>query len=745
MEYVPGVHFLEYVRPDGLAAPLDSEDATLELENTPPQPSRGRARQTVAPGACNEDRLTACLAQLIRAVMALHKAGVLHRDLKPLNVKVTPEGRVVVLDFGLAAHTAAAQLDSASRTDIVGTVAYMSPEQSSGGDVSEATDWYAVGVMVYEALTGRLPFGGSFTEILLNKRQTDAPLVSLHAPVSEAWDAVCAGLLAREPGNRMSGASLLAVFEPEREVVPPRAEFAATLRIFVGRETQLALLREAFDAGTHHIPSIVFVRGKSGIGKSSIVERFLKQIAEDANVVVLAGRCYERESMPYKAFDNVIDALARYMQALPRHEAAELTPRAASALAQVFPVLRRVPSIDAAPQSGQTLDQHELRRKAFAALRDLLARLSDRRRVAIWIDDLQWGDVDSAALLREVLAPPDAPSFLFIGSYRSEYEDRSPALAALLAAIPRGAGLEFRDVLVGPLRPEETLLLARRLLDNPADGRAEEIARDSEGSPYLLQEIAAVTGPGGGAASFTLDSVLYDRIAALSEDAQRVLGTVAVSVRPLGEAQALLASGIAAQDPGLLVGLRSARLIRGAGAEIEPYHDRVRETVLAHLEPAALAECHRRLANVLEADAEAAAVHFEGAGEPDKASRYYAAAAERASAALAFKNAAELYQRALQLSVLTGEPRRRLMVKLAEALGNAGRGPEAARAYREAARGAPPAEIFVLERSEARWFATTGHMEEGSESLQKVLRRAQCAHPVALLADGRQSSFTRRG
>jgi predicted ATPase len=143
----------------------------------------------------------------------------------------------------------------------------------------------------------------------------------------------------------------------------------------------------------------------------------------------------------------------------------------------------------------------------------------------IYIDDLQWGDVDSAALLREILQPPDAPAFLFIGSYRSEYEGRTPALDALLTGIPDGPGLQRRDLLVGPLNREETRTLALRLLSERArdvrdpERRIEEIARESEGSPYLLQEIAAGSEFDaeeiGGAAGMTLDEVLYKRIAAL--------------------------------------------------------------------------------------------------------------------------------------------------------------------------------------------------------------------------------------
>jgi serine/threonine protein kinase/tetratricopeptide (TPR) repeat protein len=764
MEYVEGGHFLEHVRPGWHPAPLSArpedligpdeptfaQDAILPaVAASPPEVAKEMAKDVSTSSLCDTERLTASLDQLARAVLALHAAGILHRDLKPLNVKVAPEGRVVVLDFGLAAH--AGPLDfgiAASHAGVVGTVPYMSPEQAAGGHVTDATDWYAVGVMVYEALTGQRPFEGNPRQVLEDKQRLAAPPVTRLADVSGEWHAICAGLLERDPARRMNGADLLALLE--RHAAPSTRPVTAARpaeRIFVGRETQLALLREAFAATEANVPSLALVHGKSGIGKSSLVERFLAELAAQPNMVILAGRCYERESMPYKAFDSVVDSLARYLRALPRHEAAELTPRDAATLAQVFPVLRQVEAMASAPQRpAQLLDQYEQRRKAFVALREIFARLGDRRRVAVYIDDMQWGDVDSVTLLTEILRPPDAPAFLLVAAYRSEYEARSPALQALLTGIPEGAGLRRSDVLVGPLSAEETRSLAMRLIGRGSQARIEEIARDSEGSPYLLQEIADGSASGSAetteAAGLRLDSVLYRRIAALPDDPRRLLRTVAVSVRPLGEREAFQAADIESHDPKVLVALRAARLIRGAGGggEIEPYHDRVRETVIAHLSADRLAACHLRLATTLETamragsaiDAEAAAIHFEGAGLKDKASQYYSSAAERAVAALAFKHAAELCQRALDLSPFTGEDRRRLVVKLADALGNAGRGAEAARAWREAARGAAEPEVFEFERREAYWFAISGHVDEGREALMKMLARVNVRIPGTL-------------
>ena len=111
------------------------------------------------------------LAQLALGVSALHKAGKLHRDIKPPNVLVTLEGRVVLLDFGLTAD-----LESVgAERQVVGTVGHMSPEQAAGKSVSTASDWYTVGVMLFEAMTGQLPFAGTPDEVLAAKQIQSAP------------------------------------------------------------------------------------------------------------------------------------------------------------------------------------------------------------------------------------------------------------------------------------------------------------------------------------------------------------------------------------------------------------------------------------------------------------------------------------------------------------------------------------------------------------------------------------------
>ncbi len=151
------------------------------------------------------------LRQLVHGVHALHRAGRIHRDLKPSNVLVTDEGRVVILDFGLVNEIDHRTLFASTRGMIRGTPAYMAPEQAAGQLATPASDWYAVGAILYEVLTGRYPFIGNVMSIIVDKQYEDPPLAStLNPQVPRDLDALVAALLGRVPAERPGVTELLA-------------------------------------------------------------------------------------------------------------------------------------------------------------------------------------------------------------------------------------------------------------------------------------------------------------------------------------------------------------------------------------------------------------------------------------------------------------------------------------------------------------------------------------------------------
>jgi hypothetical protein len=708
------------------------------------------------PGAALESdqvrRLRQALRQLAEGIAALHEAGKLHRDIKPPNVLVTARGRVVLLDFGLSADLGPSGQHDNVGEPIVGTVAYMSPEQGTAQPVSPASDWYSVGVMLFVALTGSLPFEGRPRAVLARKLEEEPPSPACLAPETPPdLDALCAELLRRDPAARPPGRAILARLAATPVPAVSGTAGVATGIPLIGRERHFAVLRAAFESVRGGHPEAVLVSGRSGSGKSTLLQAFLDEVTARDEAIVLAGRCYERESVPYKALDSVVDALSRYLKPLPRAEARALLPRDISLLARVFPVLLRVEAVSLAPRPEFEIpDQQELRRRAFAALRALLARISQVKPLVVSIDDLQWADPENAPLMADLVRPPEPPLMLLLGSLRSEDIPSSPFLKALLGTDPEETSrlsLQFQELSVGALSMTESRALALALLghDEPStQAQAYLIARESQGNPLFIDELVKHLQAGGGlghrpasAGSVTLDEVLQARIDRLSEDARRLLGIVAVSGRPIAQGLAFQAAGLGAEARAAAGLLRTSRLIRITGPSrddaIEVYHDRIRETVVAHLPGDILQDHHLHLAEALEAspqaEPESLAVQFQGAGQHHKAGHYFVLAADRAAESLAFDHAARLYRRALELRSAGARDIAVLNRKLGDALANAGRGGAAARAYLAATAGASVAGALELKRRATMQQLISGRVDEGLATLQSLLAALGMALP----------------
>ncbi|MEZ4312499.1 MAG: serine/threonine-protein kinase [Polyangiaceae bacterium] len=293
------------------------ELSTLRGSDRPSTPIRISVAEQplVWGGSWDGARGRAALLQLAEGLSALHDEGKLHRDIKPSNVLVTADGRVVILDFGLITELWPTGLTRDSQA-VVGTPAFMSPEQSLGRPLTPATDWYSVGVMLYLGLTGRLPFDGAPLQVLIAKQRLDPPPPSTFAKdVPPDLEELCMALLARKPEERLGGEEVLRRLGTAGEA-PGRARTSQPHSTFVGRGEELARLREGFSVAASGARRRRCCTGRRGWARARW-RTFVRDLRrQDPDALVLAGRCFARESVPYKAIDSIIDELSLYLQQL---------------------------------------------------------------------------------------------------------------------------------------------------------------------------------------------------------------------------------------------------------------------------------------------------------------------------------------------------------------------------------------------------------------------------------------------
>jgi serine/threonine protein kinase/tetratricopeptide (TPR) repeat protein len=754
MELLEGVDFIRWVRPRHRV--LETTSAVMpvgpmseprlattvdapRISDVPREEARPSDPSELADVVgFDESRLRAAVVELARGLLTLHEAMRVHRDVKPSNVRVTPEGRVVVLDFGIVSELESGDERGSGKRAVSGTPAYMAPEQAHGDAATPAADWYSVGAMLYEALTGHLPFDGS-NDLIVAQKQSVVPLPpsAIVTEVPADLERLCMDLLELDPARRPNGHEVLERLSSrrsERTSVPGQAPTSTRERLspLVGRASELKALNDALDAArTSAVAALV--HGESGIGKTALVRGFTDTAgAADRTIMVLHGQCREREDVPYKALDDVIDQLAGRLEAMPGKAVVELAPPYVGALLHVFPVLRSVRPFARHSEEeteARTLDARELRRRAFLALRALFGSLAETYRPIVVVDDLQWADQDSFALLGTLLRPPSPPPLLFVATVRTSDREPDQIPRAIVSSIPG----DVRLVPVGPLSASRARQLAVQCMTSAGlddESIAATIAADANGHPLFIDELARRVAGGLATSEVRLDDALWARIAELPPVEQTVAQLVALASSPLAQETVARAAELHARDfAPIALHLKASNFVRTGGTRatdrIEPYHDRVRETLVARLPEGRRRALHERLATALEeaksADAEALALHWREAGSSPRAATYAKLAAEQAWNALAFDRAAQWYATTIELGVADAEEGRALHARLGEALGNAGRGAQAAAELQRAAGGADAHEAHDLERRAVEQLLRSGYIDEGLSAAERVL------------------------
>ncbi len=682
-------------------------------------------------GTRSQAWFTRLALDIAEGIAVLHAHGILHRDIKPSNILIDPEGRGRLVDYGLASRAASRLSMQSRKLARAGTLAYMAPEQLSGGEVSFPADWFSFGVLLYEALHGRLPFESSFRPIApLHEVKVDPEI----AP--GALGELCRALLAAQPSDRPSADEVIERLRHlsdgdgtgHHEVV--QTGWSAP---FVGRRDALAQL-EAAVSPTRGQTSVTLVHGRAGVGKTRLCQTFLAH-RERIGALVLRSRCAPNEKVPFNALDAVVDDLSRTLV----HADAELRRFALEGLherlIELFPVLARVAVFDGVEVSRRPHVANISRVvEAADALGELLGRLAQARSVLLFLDDLQFCDDESLAVLQRWTRMGKASNVCVLGCLRTAESYETSALFGALGEacvrLPLGP-LSDRDVdeLFATLPPVW-----------PVDEeKKRRIRSEAQGDPLLLTSLLRLAGTGAGLEGLGVGRVVDAAVERLSKEAALLLSWLGESGGPLPEVigKELLPQDYERARDELELEHLAQRVsdLRGVALVMQHPADGWAPHEVDPGRSAELAVAYRRVFDLSRPFD--LVRHLERAQALGEASSVALAAAYEAVRLDRYDHAARLFESSFRLSPDGASAPD--LESYASALLRCGRGPDAAKIFETAAqqrsRHTPSdPEVKRLLRSASDIYLRSGAYDDGRPILRQLLAQAGVSWPETTAA-----------
>jgi len=610
-----------------------------------------------------------------RGLAHAHKHDVVHRDLKPGNVWLSADGTAVLGDFGLAVALEQSRLTMHGM--LVGTVAYMPPEQALGSETTARADLYSLGCMLYELITGRPPFVSDNPSAVISQHINTPPVApSWHAEsCPQELEDIVLRLLAKDPGERPASAdevlSLLDRVDPAGKAATHSDSNVLdrlSLGVFVGREQELERLRKAFDDCVSGHGGLVMLVGEPGIGKTRTTQE-LETYAKMRGAQVLWGRTHESAGAPpyWPWIQAGNQYAAAHQEDLPTVIGPQMTPEAINELTRIFPWLTQGVNVR---QPEDVSDPEVAQFRLFDAYAQYLKAIAAQAPLVVALDDLHWADKPTL-LLQHIARELARTRILVVGNYRDTDITRQSALSETLASLNRESGFE-RIVLRGLTRAEVGAYIRARANVEPRREVLDRIFEETEGNAFFLSEVVNLMAQEGTLTKESISDIaipdgvreaLGRRLNRLSEETNEVLQTAAIIGRDFTYDTLTL---LGDRDEEALLKMIEEALEGRVIEETEQAgryrftHAQMQETLLAELSTTRRVRLHGQVGEALErrygARAEERAgrlaMHFSEAATlsprfSEKASRYSAIAGHQAVAQAAYPEAARHFRAAL--------------------------------------------------------------------------------------------------